>query len=132
MDGVIISPESIIHHPNGEILHAMKSSSNGFCGFGEAYFSKVIQGQVKGWKMHNKMTLNLLVPIGRIEFAVYDGSDFFSTVLSPDNYHRLSIKPKLWPVAGINCHKPAAPTLERAVGLYSLSIKGSSANSVGR
>ena len=96
MDGVIISPESIIHHPNGEILHAMKSSSNGFCGFGEAYFSKVIQGQVKGWKMHNKMTLNLLVPIGRNEFAVYDGSNFFSTVLSPDNYHRLSIKPKLW------------------------------------
>ena len=96
MDGVIVTSERIIHHPKGDILHAMKSSDNGFCGFGEAYFSKVVQGEVKGWKMHSKMTLNLLVPTGRIEIVVCDGSDFFSAVLSPENYHRLTIKPKLW------------------------------------
>ena len=96
MDGVILSSERIIHHPKGDILHAMKLGDNGFCGFGEAYFSKVVQGEVKGWKMHSKMTLNLLVPFGRIEIVVCDGSDFFSVVLSPENYHRLTIKPKLW------------------------------------
>ena len=74
----------------------MKSGDNGFCGFGEAYFSKVVQGEVKGWKMHSKMTLNLLVPTGEIEIAVCDGKNFFSLVLSSENYQRLTINPKLW------------------------------------
>lgn len=96
MDGVKVTSEKIIHHPKGDILHAMKSGDNGFCGFGEAYFSKVVQGEVKGWKMHSKMTLNLLVPIGEIEIAVCDGKNIFSLVLSPENYQRLTVSPKLW------------------------------------
>lgn len=96
MDGVILTSERVIQHPKGDILHAMKSGDAGFCGFGEAYFSKVVQGEIKGWKMHSKMTLNLLVPIGGIEIVVCDGSDFFSVVLSSENYQRLTIKPKLW------------------------------------
>ena len=42
------------------------------------------------------MILNLVVPIGEIEFVVYDGSDFFSVKLSKYNYQRLTIKPNLW------------------------------------
>lgn len=74
----------------------MKSGDGGFYGFGEAYFSQIAQGEVKGWKMHNEMTLNLLVPIGEIEIVVCDGTKFFSLVLSLKNYKRITIKPKLW------------------------------------
>lgn len=45
IDGVIVGSERIIYHPNGDILHAMKSSDKGFCGFAKAYFSKVEQGE---------------------------------------------------------------------------------------
>jgi dTDP-4-dehydrorhamnose 3,5-epimerase len=96
MDGVILTPLKQIYHPKGDIYHAMKKSDVGFNGFGEAYFSTIHQHDIKGWKKHTEMTLNLVVPIGEIEFVIYDGTDFFSTKLSQEHYHRLTISPNLW------------------------------------
>ena len=98
MDGIILTPLNQIHHPKGDIYHAMKKSDDGFDGFGEAYFSSVYKNSIKGWKKHKDMTLNLLVPIGEIEFVVYDEDlkEFFSVRISQNNYQRLTIKPNLW------------------------------------
>jgi len=98
MDGVILTPLKQIDNPKGNIFHAMKKSDNGFDGFGEAYFSTVNKNDIKGWKKHTKMTLNLVVPMGEIEFVVYDGEmeAFFSVVLSKSNYQRLTVKAGLW------------------------------------
>jgi len=96
MDGVVLTNEMIIPHPKGDILHVIKPNLTGFKSFGEAYISKVNQGEIKGWKMHKKMTLNLVVPLGRVEIAVSDKKSFFSVVLSTDNYKRLTIEPNLW------------------------------------
>jgi dTDP-4-dehydrorhamnose 3,5-epimerase len=98
MDGVILTPLKQIHHTKGDVFHAMKKSDDGFDGFGEAYFSTVNQDDVKGWKKHTKMTLNLVVPVGEIEFVVYDenSKEFFSVKLSKNNYQRLTVKPNLW------------------------------------
>ncbi|SVC75138.1 uncharacterized protein METZ01_LOCUS327992 [marine metagenome] len=85
-----------ITHPKGDVFHAMKASDDGFCGFGEAYFSTVNMGDIKGWKKHSEMTLNLVVVTGEIEFVVYDGDSFFNVKLSKDNYQRLTVKPNLW------------------------------------
>ena len=84
MDGVIISPLKKIHHPKGDIFHAIKKSDVGFFGFGEAYFSTVNQGDIKGWKKHKEMILNLVVPVGEIEFVVYNENTkiFFCKLLS--------------------------------------------------
>jgi len=98
MDGVVLTPLRQIFHPKGDIFHAMKRSDKGFDGFGEAYFSTVNKDDIKGWKKHTQMTLNLVVPIGEIEFVIYDEDkkDFFSIKLSKNNYQRLTIKPNLW------------------------------------
>jgi len=98
MDGIILTPLNQIHHPKGDIYHAIKKSDDGFDGFGEAYFSTVHKNNIKGWKKHRDMTLNLLVPIGEIEFVVYneDLKEFFSVKISQNNYQRLTIKPNLW------------------------------------
>lgn len=98
MDGVILTPLKQIYHPKGDIFHAMKKSDVGFEGFGEAYFSTINQSDTKGWKKHTQMTLNLVVPMGEIEFIVYDENtkEFFSAKLSQTNYQRLTIKPNLW------------------------------------
>ena len=78
LDGVTLTPLKKIGHPKGDIFHAMKASDEGFSGFGEAYFSTINKFEIKGWKKHTKMILNLVVPIGEIKFVVYDGIDFFS------------------------------------------------------
>ncbi|PRM87873.1 dTDP-4-dehydrorhamnose 3,5-epimerase [Aliarcobacter cryaerophilus] len=98
MDGVILTPLKQIYHPKGDIFHAMKKSDIGFDGFGEAYFSTINQNDIKGWKKHTKMTLNIVVPVGNIEFVVYDenSKEFFSTKLSHNNYQRLTVKAGLW------------------------------------
>ena len=72
IDGVILSPLKIIENPLGNVFHGMKSSDSGYSGFNEAYFSTINYNQVKPWKKHLKMTLNLIVPVGEIRFVLYD------------------------------------------------------------
>jgi dTDP-4-dehydrorhamnose 3,5-epimerase len=98
LDGIILTTLKQIHNPKGDIYHAMKKSDNGFDGFGEAYFSTIHKDDIKGWKKHTKMTLNLVVPFGEIEFVVYDENtkEFFSVILSQENYQRFTVKPNLW------------------------------------
>lgn len=103
IDGVIISTLKKITNPKGEILHAMKSSNIGYAGFGEAYFSTIYSGEIKGWKKHKKMTLNLVVPIGEIDFVIYDSrvgsvtkGEILKVTLSNKNYKRLTVPPGLW------------------------------------
>lgn len=98
MDGVIITPLKQIYNPKGNVSHAMKKSDLGFDGFGEAYFSTIHKNDIKGWKKHTRMTLNLVVPIGEIEFIVHDEdkNEFLTVKLSQNNYQRLTVKPNLW------------------------------------
>ena len=96
MDGVTLTPLKQITGPKGDVFHAMKASDDDFFGFGEAYFSTVKKNNIKGWKKHTEMTLNLVVVIGEVEFVVHDGDDFFNVKLSKKNYQRLTVKPNLW------------------------------------
>ncbi len=98
MDKVILTPLKQIFNPKGDVFHGMKKSDPGYAGFGEAYFSTVNQGDIKGWKKHTQMTLNLIVVSGAIEFVVYDeeNGEFFSVTLSKENYQRLTVKPGAW------------------------------------
>ncbi len=98
MDGVILTPLKQINHPKGDIYHAMKKSDIGFEEFGEAYFSTINKNDIKGWKKHTKMILNLVVPMGEIEFIIYNENkdEFFNVKLSQDNYQRLTVQPNLW------------------------------------
>ena len=98
MDGVNLTPLKQIYNPKGDVFHAMKKSDIDFNGFGEAYFSTINKDVIKGWKKHTQMTLNLVVPLGEIEFVVYDKNlnEFFSVKLSQNNYQRLTVKAGLW------------------------------------
>ncbi len=98
MDGVTLTPLKRIKNPKGDVYHAMKKSDAGYAGFGEAYFSSVHGSTIKGWKKHTKMTLNLVVPVGAIEFIIYDeqSKQFMSVELSESNYIRLTIASGLW------------------------------------
>jgi len=95
--GVIATKEREIYHQKGNIFHILKKSSNGFAGFGEAYFTTINRGEIKGWKKHREMVLNLAVPVGEVKFVITNGGgEFEEYILSPKNYYRLTIPPKLW------------------------------------
>lgn len=101
--GILLTPLRRIPDSRGEVMHAMKISDPGFHAFGEAYFSVVFSGQRKGWKKHHEMTLNLVVPAGRISFTAFDDRTDSETQgfcgrveLSPDHYYRLTVPPGLW------------------------------------
>ena len=101
---VLVTPLREIETPGGNVFHAMKASDKGYCGFGEAYFSTMQPGMIKPWKRHNRMTLNLVVHIGKIRFVLHDDrvdsptNNTFHEVLlgNPGQYARLTVPPGIW------------------------------------
>lgn len=103
INGVFVTPLKRIFHPQGDIFHGMKKSDPGFVEFGEAYFSTIIKDQIKPWKQHIQMTLNLIVPTGSIRFVIFDNrknsetfGNYFEITISQNNYCRLTIPPGVW------------------------------------
>jgi dTDP-4-dehydrorhamnose 3,5-epimerase len=87
----------------GKIMHFLKSGDPEFERFGEVYFSTIHPGVVKAWHLHERMTLNYVVPIGNIKFVLYDGREDSPTrgeiqelFLGPDNYCLVSVPPRIW------------------------------------
>ena len=104
LNDIMLTKENIISNQKGDIKHIIKLISNGYVGFGEAYFSNIKINEIKGWKKHKKMTLNLVVPYGKIKFVAFNNNGikfnkintFFEVILSADNYYRLTVPPGLF------------------------------------
>ncbi len=103
IEGVLLTPLNKISHPKGDIFHVIKKSSEGYQGFGEVYISTIVRNEVKGWKKHHEMTLNLIVPSGEIKIVIFDDrkdsrtyNKFQEVVLSLKNYCRLTVPRELW------------------------------------
>jgi dTDP-4-dehydrorhamnose 3,5-epimerase len=103
LEGIIVTPLKIIENSKGDIFHGMKNIDPGYKEFGEAYFSTVLPGHIKAWKKHLRMTLNLIVPVGKVRFVLFDDREesstkgkFMDLSLSKSNYQRLTIPPNVW------------------------------------
>ncbi|MBF0097942.1 MAG: dTDP-4-dehydrorhamnose 3,5-epimerase [Magnetococcales bacterium] len=104
IEGVTATPLKIIATPGGDVYHGIRNDDPGYVGFGEAYFSSVLEGTVKPWKRHRRMTLNLIVIHGLIRFVVHDDRRQSATCgvtteyrMGPsDFYGRLTVSPGLW------------------------------------
>lgn len=104
IDQVLFTPLRRIRTRGGDVLHGMKENDPGYAGFGEVYFSFIAPGEIKGWKRHRRMTLNLLVPTGAVRFVLYDGEIgaehqgcfHTQTICSETHYGRLTVPPGIW------------------------------------
>ena len=103
IEGVKITPLQIIPDERGMILKMLRNDDPIFNGFGEIYFSTVYPGVVKGWHIHEKMTLNYAVIEGMIKLVLYDERDGSSTkgevqeiFLGRENYSLVTIPPMIW------------------------------------
>jgi len=58
----------------------------------------VSHGEVKGWKKHLLMSMNLLVPVGKVRFHFETGADSSpeTILIGEDNYLRLFVPPGIW------------------------------------
>ncbi|MBE0613501.1 MAG: dTDP-4-dehydrorhamnose 3,5-epimerase [Burkholderiales bacterium] len=95
---ILVTPLARIATAGGDVLHGMKQIDAGYAGFGEAYFSWVIGGGVKAWKRHTRMTMNILVPVGRVKFVfrLPDADAFRVEEIGVDHYVRLTVPPGVW------------------------------------
>ncbi len=101
-----LTPLKRIAHPLGDVFHGIKVDEPSYAGFGEAYFTTVHVGAVKGWKRHTRMVMNLVVVCGIVRFVLYDkhdpqaqAADALTFTLSPDtreDYARLTVPPGWW------------------------------------
>lgn len=95
---ILLVPLPRIETAGGDVLHAMKQNDAGYAGFGEAYFSWVSAGSVKAWKRHMRMTMNLVVPVGKVRFVFrLDGvNEFRVEEIGVDRYARITVPPGIW------------------------------------
>lgn len=103
IDGVQIIPLKRIPDERGTIMHMMRATDPHFQQFGEIYFSTIYRNVIKGWHLHNEMTLNYACIYGRIKLVLYDereGSpthgELMEIFLGPDNYSLVIIPPQVW------------------------------------
>ena len=99
LDDIRVTTLEQIPTVGGNVMHALKKSDIGFNGFGEVYFSWVEKGCIKAWKCHQRMTLNLIVPVGEVSFVFHSTKEeksFRSENIGDERYVRLTVPPGIW------------------------------------
>jgi dTDP-4-dehydrorhamnose 3,5-epimerase len=97
VDQILVTPLERISLEGGDVLHALKCTDIGFVDFGEAYFSLIDIDAIKAWKRHLRMTLNIMVPLGAVQFVFIDDQGGMRVeVIGLDRYVRLTIPQGIW------------------------------------
>ena len=101
MSKILITQLLKIPNKNGDIYHGLNRLEDEYAGFGEAYFSFISPGSVKAWKRHLHMTMNLIVPIGKVKFVFFNpkivGVETFEVFeIGEKNYSRITVPPGVW------------------------------------
>ena len=102
IEGLLLTKLDTFSSNEGSVYHCLRSDASGYLGFGESYFSFIKHNAVKAWKIHQEMTLNLVVPVGIVRFNFVDIREYSKTFgerleinLSFDNYQRITVPPKV-------------------------------------
>ena len=94
---IILTPIKRIRVKGGDIIHNIKKTDHGFEGFGETYYSFINHGEIKGWKKHLKMTMNITCPVGKVKFIFSENLiEFKEILLDKENLYRITVKPDIW------------------------------------
>jgi len=100
IEGVKVIALRQIPDERGKIMHMLKETDPHFIRFGEIYFSCAWPGTVKGWHVHQRMTVNNAVIVGRAKLVLYDGransptqGEVVELFIGEDNYCLVQIPP---------------------------------------
>lgn len=78
-------------NPKGNVLRGFRKNDKFLKNSAEIYFSWINKNAIKGWKLHKKMTMNLVVPVGKVKFVFYNGKNFKTIVVGEKNYNRIFV-----------------------------------------
>lgn len=120
--GVKIMLLKKIPDERGAIMHGVRSD-NILNDFGEVYFSKIYQGAIKGWHVHQTLILNYICIYGMVKLVLYDMRKDSPTYkqlqeifVGEDNYCLVHIPPGiangtkgLWSPYSIVCNVASEP-----------------------
>jgi dTDP-4-dehydrorhamnose 3,5-epimerase len=103
IEGVRVIPLRQIPDERGKVMHMLRADDPHFEKFGEIYFSTVYPGVIKGWHLHDRMTINYAVPVGAIKLVLFDDREGSATrkevqelFLGDGNYALVTVPPKVW------------------------------------
>ena len=98
MKNIKVSKINKIELQEGDLYKFIDNKNKNFNEFGEVYFSSIKPKSVKAWKLHKKMTLNIVVPVGKVRFALFDDTEkkMFEVKIGQNDYKLLTIKPNTW------------------------------------
>ena len=103
IDGVVVKKLNKIPDERGTIFHMLRNDDPIFEEFGEIYFSMIYPEVIKGWHIHEKMTLNYAVICGMIKLVLYDDREDSPTkgnlmeiFMGEQNYVLVKVPPLVW------------------------------------
>jgi dTDP-4-dehydrorhamnose 3,5-epimerase len=103
IEGVRITPLRQIPDERGTVMHMLRADDPHFDRFGEIYFSTVYHGVIKGWHLHERMTINYAVPVGAIKLVLFDDRKDSKTrgevqevFVGEGNYSLVTVPPFVW------------------------------------
>jgi len=98
LDKIKLQRLKIAKSHSGDVMRVLKKNEVKNWNFKEAYFSKIKFKKIKAWKYHLKMTLNLVVPSGKVKFVFYskEKNRFKIIEIGEKKYFRLTVPPKIW------------------------------------
>ncbi len=103
IEGVRTVPLRCIPDERGAVFHMLKRTDPHFQEFGEIYFSTVYPGVVKGWHLHERMTLHYACISGAVKLVLYDEREGSATrgeiqelFIGPHNYLLVVVPPGVW------------------------------------
>lgn len=103
IEGIRVVPLKQIPDERGKVMHMLRADDPHFERFGEIYFSTVYAGVVKGWHLHDLMTINYAVPVGAIKLVLFDDREGSPTrgqlqelFVGESNYALVTVPPHIW------------------------------------
>lgn len=75
----------------GDVFRAFRKNEDKIGTFGEVYFSWIKKNAIKGWKLHKKMQMNLVVPVGSVRFVFYYKKKFKEIIIGEKKYCRIYV-----------------------------------------
>ena len=99
LENIRVTQLSTFDVDGGRVMHGIKKNDTGYVGLGEVYFSYIDPKAVKAWKKHNRMTLNLVVPLGKVRFVFCDplnDGHYRVEDIGEGNYVRITVPPGIW------------------------------------
>ena len=96
LNKIRIEKYDIVKNENGIILKILNSKQSNLKFYKDAYFSFVKFNKIKGWKKHKRMTMTLMVPVGKVKFVFFIKDKFKSIIISENKFLKIIVPPNIW------------------------------------